>query len=151
MAHNFRKFPELTNNQMQFYYLESPHKQITEDFIARVVRVHDGDSIRVVCNFRDFSFPVKLKDIQAPELREAGGLESKSWLADKILGAEVELQLGAERVDKWGRILARVFFNGVDINEESVLMGKSVWWEDSVREQLPDLNKEMRFEKWLTS
>jgi len=51
MAHDFKKFPELTNNQMQIYYFESPHKQITEDFKARVVDVHDGDTIKVEVDF----------------------------------------------------------------------------------------------------
>ena len=33
MPHDFINYPELTNNQMNFYYFESPHKQITENFI----------------------------------------------------------------------------------------------------------------------
>ena len=47
MAHDFKNFPELTNRQMQVYYFESPHKQVTEDFRGRVIKVTDGDTIRV--------------------------------------------------------------------------------------------------------
>ena len=39
MAHDFKLFPELTNAQMDLYYFESPHRQITEDFIGKVVKV----------------------------------------------------------------------------------------------------------------
>ena len=48
MAHDFKQFPELTNSQMVMYYFQSPHKQITEPFEAKVVKVTDGDTIRVL-------------------------------------------------------------------------------------------------------
>ncbi len=72
MAHDFVRFPELRNSQLDFYYWESPHKQIFEDFIATVVKVTDGDTIRVETDFRDFDFPVRFLDIAAPELRKKG-------------------------------------------------------------------------------
>ena len=37
MVHDFKAFPELTNSQMDLYYWDSPHKQITDDFDAVVV------------------------------------------------------------------------------------------------------------------
>ena len=45
MPHDFKLFPELTNSQMQIYYWDSPHKQITKNFMAKVLRVKDGDTI----------------------------------------------------------------------------------------------------------
>ena len=80
MAHDFKKFPELTNNQMQIYYFESPHKQILENFEGEVVKVTDGDTIRVETDFRDFSFPIRFSNILAAELDEPGGIESQSCL-----------------------------------------------------------------------
>ena len=56
MAHDFKRYPELTNAQMGLYYFDSPHQQIAEDFWAKVIRVKDGDTIQVSCNFRDFDF-----------------------------------------------------------------------------------------------
>ena len=85
MGHDFKRFPELTNNQMQFYYFESPHKQIVEGFLAKVIKVTDGDTIRVYTDSRNFDFPVRLANIDAPELGE-GGEVSKSWLTSQILG-----------------------------------------------------------------
>ena len=63
MAHNFKLFPELTNNQMQFYYFESPHRQIIEDFRAKVVQVTDGDTIRVKWDERKFDFPTNFSSL----------------------------------------------------------------------------------------
>ena len=85
LEHDFKKFPELTNAQMQIYYFASPHKQILDDFKAQVVKCHDGDTISVAVDFRDFIFPVRLSEINAPELNEPEGLESRDWLSEKIL------------------------------------------------------------------
>ena len=70
MARDFDKFPELNNAQMVFYYFESPHKQILEDIEVEVIRVHDGDTITVRWDQRDFDFPVRFLETNAPELRE---------------------------------------------------------------------------------
>ncbi len=78
--HDFKRFPELTNSQMQIYYFESPHKQITEPFMAKVVKVTDGDTIRVTWAERDFNFPIRMAEIAAPELDERGGLDSQKFL-----------------------------------------------------------------------
>ena len=75
MAHDFVKFPELTNSQMDLYYFESPHKQLSEDFQAEVVKVHDGDTITLRCAERSFDFPLRIINIAAPELNQDGGME----------------------------------------------------------------------------
>lgn len=130
MTHDFKRFPELTNSQMDIYYFQSPHKQITDDFVGKVVKVTDGDTIRVTCNFRDFSFPIRLSNLAAAELNEAGGVESRNWLESKILGEEVDVELTQQRVEKWGRLLAKIFFRGMNMAEESIAMGKAISWED---------------------
>jgi endonuclease YncB( thermonuclease family) len=126
MAHDFKRFPELTNSQMQFYYWDSPHKQITEGFLAEVVKVTDGDSIRVKTEFRDFDFPIRLAKINAPELNE-GGEESKSWLEKELLGEEVYIKVDKNnRVGKFGRLIGEVLLFGVNINYQSLAEGMSV-------------------------
>lgn len=127
MAHDFKSFPELTNNQMQFYYWDSPHKQITEGFMARVERVKDGDTIDVSWSERDFIFPIRMADIGAPELKEIGGIESRDWLKNRIEGKEVYVRIDPyNRVGKWGRLLGTIELGGINIGLESVLMGHSV-------------------------
>ena len=126
MAHDFKRFPELTNSQMAFYYNGSPHQQIAEDFFAKVVKVSDGDTIRVTTDFRDFSFPIRFSNILAAELDEKGGPESKSWLEKQILGEEVEIIVNPKnRVEKWGRLLGKVRHLGFDMGELSIQNDKS--------------------------
>ena len=138
-GHDFKNFPELTDRQMQIYYFESPHKQITRNFEAKVTKVIDGDTIRVKTTFRDFDFKVRLADIAAPEVKERGGKESKRWLEKAINNQTVYVLINPDnRVGKWGRLLGNIFHAGFNINEESVNRGYSVAWED--RDKTPLIN-----------
>ena len=124
MAHDFDRFPELTNRQMQIYYFESPHTQIFGDFEAKVVDVHDGDTVTLETDFRDFDFPLRMLDIQAPELDEIGGLESKAFLTERLLGEIVWVGIDLKnRVGKFGRLLGRIRIMGMDVGVESMQNG----------------------------
>jgi len=128
--HDFKRFPELTNRQMEIYYFESPHKQITEDFRAKVIKVTDGDTIRVLWDERDFDFPIRLSDISAPEMNEKGGKEGRDWLAERILGEEVNILINMDnRISRWGRILGEVIHKGLSMNQAIVDAGLAVPWE----------------------
>lgn len=126
MAHDFKRFPELTNSQLDIYYFDSPHKQITEDFRARVVKVIDGDTVRVVVDFRDFDFPIRMERIGAPELDEIGGPESQRWLSQRVMGKDVDIIMSPKRVEKWGRLLGDIVVGGESMSEASMREGKSV-------------------------
>ena len=131
MPHNFKDFPELTNNQMTLYYFDSPHKQIAEDFDAQVVKVHDGDTITVRWSERDFDFPVRLAEIAAPELNEVGGHEAQAWLEQRLLGKDVLVMVDPQkRVEKWGRILGTIMHDGLNVAEEEIWWGLATTWED---------------------
>ena len=127
MPHDFKKFPELANSQMNEFYWESPHKQITEDFNARVIKIVDGDTIRVETDFRDFDFPVRLKDIDTKELGETGALEAALWLRDEILGKEVEILINTDqRVGKFGRLIGDVISMGQSMSQASLDRGHAI-------------------------
>lgn len=148
--HDFKKFPELGNRQMELLYFESPHKQITESFTAQVVRVHDGDTIRVKWKERNFDFPVRLTDISAPEIQEKGGLEGRRFLSQRILGKEVEIIIDPKkRLDRWGRILGILILAGANINEELVDAGIATKFQAgssniiSIDDILHDINNDL--------
>ena len=144
MAHDFKQFPELTTSQMDKYYFQSPHKQIMDNFTATVVKVHDGDTITLRWEQRNFDFPLRFADLAAPELNEAGGVASQSWLEARLLGKKVEIVINPKlRVEKWGRLLGKVLLGGLDIGEESIMRGHAVAWEDRKQSTIPDFNKEL--------
>ena len=143
-THDFKKFPELTDAQMQTLYFESPHQQIREDFWGRCIKVHDGDTIRIRCDFRDFDFPVRLGEIAAPELNEEGGEEARDWLRDRILNRDIQLRIDKRnRIEKWGRLLAFVYEGGICVNDELVNHNLAIWWDDRLLVRMPKLDKDI--------
>ncbi len=149
MAHDFVKFPELTNRQINEIGFESPHVQITEDFDAFVVRAVDGDTVTLRADFRNFNFPLRLLDIDAKELGE-GGKEAKSWMKSRIEGKDVQVKIEkANRVDKYGRLLGKVVHGGMDVGLEELMLGLATSFDRRREEQLPDLNKMFNIRQWL--
>lgn len=138
MVHDFKRFPELTNSQIDFYYWDSPHRQIFEDFSAKCVKVSDGDTIRVSVDFRDFEFPIRLLDIDAPELGRAGSEKAKSYLEKLILGRMIEVKVNRKnRVDKFGRLLGHVEFRGIDMGDEMLRIGLVTTFDNRREGQIP--------------
>jgi endonuclease YncB( thermonuclease family) len=141
MAWNFETKPELPNSQMAAEYFNSPHKQITEDFVAEVIRVHDGDTITVRTNFRDFDFPIRFAGIDTKELAE-GGDEARKWTENLIGGETIDVLIDANnRVGKYGRLIGTIVFHGMNINELMVLQGMAVTFENRDELQSRAFNK----------
>jgi endonuclease YncB( thermonuclease family) len=140
MAHDFKRFPELSGEDLDLYYWASPFKQIFENFIAKVVRVKDGDTINVLWKERDFDFPVRFNNIAAPEKSEQGGEASRAWLERQVLNEEVEIIVDPNnRVGKWGRLLGQVISKGFDIGEMSILAGHSLAWSERKQMAKPEV------------
>ena len=149
MVHDFINYPELTNRQIEEIGFSSPHKQITEDFSAEVIKVHDGDTIRLMTNFRDFDFPLRFLDIDAPEMN-AGGEIAKEWLTTRILGKTIKIKIDKKnRVDKYGRLLGNVIADGLDVGEEELRMGLVMPFSRRREGQIPNLNKIFAVEQWV--
>lgn len=139
--HDFKKFPELTNSQMDKLYFESPHKQITEDFTAKVEKVIDGDTIKLKWDERDFEFRLRISRIAAPEIKEKGGIEARDYLKKRIEGKIVDIEIDLKnRVGKWGRLIGRIIFQGSNIGEEMIDMGHAIPIEDRELKPIPEIN-----------
>ena len=148
LEHDWKKYPELTNSQMTELEFLSPHKQITEDFTATVFKVHDGDTISVSTSFRDFVFPLRFLDIDAPELN-AGGDVARDWLTNKIKGEEIQIEIDPNnRVGKYGRLLGRVKFRGMDIGQEELHLGLVSEFGKKMEGQLENLDKIFSLKQW---
>ena len=146
MPHDFKKFPELTSSQMEIYYFSSPHKQITESFRAKVIKVIDGDTIIVSCDFRTFNFPIRFLGTNAPELNEPRGKAVQQWLERILLNEDVEIIINKkERVGKWGRLLGIIMHKGININEESIRSGRCTTFEKRNEGKIPNIGKILKW------
>lgn len=148
MAHDFVNFPELTNRELQEHVV-SPHPQITADIFVDVVKVIDGDTIRVRWEKRDFDFPVRFLGTNSPEMNE-GGEEAREYLKGVIEDEEVMLKIDKrQRVGKYGRLLAKIISLGMDVGDMMIRLGYATTFENRDEGKIPDLNKTLRFEQWL--
>lgn len=88
-------------------------------FNGKVIRVHDGDTLTV--DFEGTPVNVRLARIDAPELAQDFGLQSRNRLKQLCLGQVVHIDsLSTDRND---RIIANVIDDGVCLNDHLVSEG----------------------------
>ena len=98
---------------------------------AEVLRVIDGDSITVRVD--QTSYRIRLAEIDAPEMDQAWGEESKSALQEKLENEEVAMEI--IDVDRYSRLVARVFLNGRQINREMLEEGHAWVYLEYLRDE----------------
>lgn len=94
--------------------------------------VHDGDTLRLQDGRR-----IRLWGIDAPELKQAYGIQSRDYLR-QVVGKVVQLEPHGE--DRYGRMLAVVRLGRRCLNEELLARGLAWWY----RKYTPD---EKRYEQ----
>ncbi|MGK4198981.1 thermonuclease family protein [Fusobacterium sp. HC1336] len=113
---------------------------------AYVEKVSDGDSFVVKANGKKMR--VRMYGIDAPELKQKHGVESKKYLESLILKKTVELKVLYE--DKYKRKVARVYSNNKEINLEMLRSGNAWFYEyhagkeKSYRKAYEEAKKEKR-------
>lgn len=96
-----------------------------DEFEAKVIAVMDGDTVMVL---RDGNkTKVRLSNIDAPELDQAFGKESRAALANLVLKKQVHVDTQA--IDSYGRLIAELKLDGKSVNELQVSNGMA--WEYS--------------------
>jgi len=90
-----------------------------------VIAVVDGDSLRIA--LADGTTEVRLTGINAPEVGECWADESRSAL-DQLVGPRATIH--GEGRDQYGRRLATVVVDGMDVNLEMVRLGHAVALSD---------------------
>jgi len=88
---------------------------------AKVVRVIDGDTFEMVYNGNKTS--VRLLGINTPEKGEFFYAEAKQFTESLVLNKTVELEFGKDKYDLYHRLLAYVYLNDKNVNEEIINNG----------------------------
>lgn len=90
-----------------------------------VIRIIDGDTFTIRYDGEQTS--VRIHGIDAPELRASGGDEARAALAALVEGRAVVLTFPeARKRDNFGRLLAVVHVDGVDVGAELLRQGHAV-------------------------
>ena len=90
-------------------------------WVGWVTKVVDGDTLHVQPAQGGASQKLRIKGIDAPEVCQAWGMQSREALARLVWGQRVTIQLND--VDDHGRWLANVFVNGEDVGARLVAQG----------------------------
>jgi endonuclease YncB( thermonuclease family) len=99
--------------------------KVLADFVGRVVKVSDGDTVTVLVENKQIR--VRLDAIDAPELKQAFGSRSQQSLAEMCAAKSVRV---IERgLDRYGRTVGWIICDGVDANSEQVRRGMAWVYE----------------------
>jgi len=101
---------------------------------AHVSDVYDGDTITATIDL-GFNIVIKgeklrLYGIDTPEVRgdsRPEGIKSRDWLRNRILGKDIIIKTLKVKKGKYGRYIATIFIDGVNINDEIVSKGLGVY------------------------
>lgn len=109
------------------------------EYKAKVVRVYDGDTITCDIDLGFFTWikdqSIRLAGIDTPEIRgeeRPKGLVSAEWLRERILDKEVILKTYKDSKGKYGRWLADVYLDDVNMNQALLDEGLAEPYGDTV-------------------
>jgi len=112
------------------FALSAPPK-VVEEFTGRAVSVADGDTITVLRGTEQIR--IRLEGIDAPESSQSFGNRAKQALAEMAFGKEVTIrQTGT---DRYGRSLAFIVADGVDVNAKLIEDGWAWHYKQFNREE----------------
>lgn len=95
---------------------------------ATVVNVIDGDTLSIsTTGCQDCR--VRLLEIDAPESDQPYGDQSRAALIELTGGAGARIELATDGRDRYGRILATVYRDGVNLNAEMIRRGAAHVYE----------------------
>ena len=86
-----------------------------------VTYVVDGDTVWVQIGAHDKPLKVRLRDLDAPEICQAGGLQAQAALKSRVLGQRVIVTSSAH--DDYGRTVGTVHLSGEDVGRWLVANG----------------------------
>lgn len=110
----------------------APDPQTNRDTLTRFLRAVDGDTLELLYQPRTaIKEKIRLLRINTPERGEPGYLQARKALqqltAHRTLALEFETPDQPKR-DRYGRLLAYVIADGVNVNIEMVRLGWSTYW-----------------------
>ena len=101
-----------------------------EVLLGIVIAVHDGDTVTL--KNESGQKKVRLAGIDAPEISQPYGVESRAALRESVLGKQVQIE--TLRHDKYGRMVGKVLLDGQDINLNQVQFGMAWVYREYIRE-----------------
>jgi endonuclease YncB( thermonuclease family) len=109
----------------------SANQEIEGTWTGRVVWVTDADSLRA--EIKGSVMEIRLADIDAPERDQPYAWQATLELIDMV--RDREILVVPRDVDRYGRIVARVHVNGIDVCHELVARGAAWFYPEYAEDQ----------------
>ena len=103
----------------------------------QVEKIIDGDTVYGLLG--DKTYKIRLAEIDAPERDQPFGRQSKVFLRDLLKDGEFSAHISDQ--DQYGRYIARLYCNGVDINRAMVSAGMAWVYDFYVKDKTFYLNQ----------
>ncbi|MFP5466885.1 MAG: thermonuclease family protein [Gammaproteobacteria bacterium] len=88
-------------------------QRLPREFVARVIHVHDGDTLWVQPEDSGQRVKLRLDGVDAPEICQSGGEASRDALARHL--QDRPIQVRTRQLDRYGRPLARLRIDDEDV------------------------------------
>jgi endonuclease YncB( thermonuclease family) len=108
-----------------------PQLNTREEYNGRVVGITDGDTLTLLVEERQ-QVKVRLAEIDTPESAQPYGTQAKKELS--ALAFNREALVKEQDIDKYGRVVGRVFVDGLDVNAEMVRRGAAWVYPDYAKD-----------------
>ncbi|WP_312958819.1 thermonuclease family protein [Stutzerimonas nitrititolerans] len=93
---------------------------LAETLTGKVVAIADGDTLTLLTESKQ-QLKIRLAEIDTPERAQPYGTRARQALSDLAFGKRTTIE--SQEQDRYGRIVGRVFVDGVDVNKELVRRG----------------------------
>jgi endonuclease YncB( thermonuclease family) len=103
---------------------------LADIFYGTVLSVHDGDTLTLQIGAEQKK--IRLAGIDAPELKQPFGPESRDALRQSVLNQAVNID--TTKQDRYGRAVGKVLLNGEDVNLKQVSAGLAWVYTDYIKE-----------------
>nr|WP_304734699.1 thermonuclease family protein [Parasutterella excrementihominis] len=103
---------------------------------ARVTRVADGDTVYIKDD-EGKEARVRLLGIDAPESKQAYGVQSAEHLKRNLRDAEYHVQVIYRGRDQYGRIIGKLVADGKDLNLDQVSTGNAWVYRNYLKDLQP--------------
>lgn len=121
---NEKQYDELTKNVENITNsIQKEKEEKTDRRNGVVIKVYDGDTLTL-----EGKVKLRLYGIDAPELKQKGGKFARELLYNKIYNKRIEYV--PVSTDRYGRIVAKIYYKDEYINRYMLLNGGAWWYEE---------------------
>jgi micrococcal nuclease len=111
---------------------------------GEVVGITDGDTLTILIN--EAPYKIRLAQIDTPEKLQPYGSKAKKVLSDLVFNKTISIKI--ETIDRYGRYVADIYFEGQHVNAEMVKLGAAWVYRKYVKdESLYDVENEAKAAK----